>query len=174
MLGTHGTTQTRAKTIQREGQFRPARKAGRAGTGVYFWAYQNDPSLAHLLANMWWEQCSKEGRYKSDPFQACKVIYVTLKTDDHLYFDMGDPFFQELIFKTAQERAINTVNELSQLYDWALNELEIALKIKYLVISANVPKPRVDQMPQFLLMTNFKCYVVRGDFKKVISIDSIV
>jgi len=174
LLGTHGTSRTRAESIQ-FGHFKKPSKVGRAGTGVYFWAYENKIDLALELAKLWWERCLNNDDYVDDKHQECKVICATLNLDQSLFFDASNSYFQEILFQTAKQRNVTSLNGLSRLYDVVISDIEKVLKVKYLVIAANVARPNSTvSTPMISYTPSFKCYVVRDKFDEVIVINTIV
>ncbi|GGX14011.1 hypothetical protein [Undibacterium macrobrachii] len=174
LLGTHGTSKSRADNIQ-QGQFRQPKEAGRAGTGIYFWAYENEIDLALELAKLWWSNCYESGHYDSDQHKDCKVICAGLNVDETAFFDTSILYFQEKLFQTARSRGVRKGYQLCKLYDTIIKEIEIALKSKFLVIAANVSRPKYDDSTPMIAGTpSFKCYVVRDHFNDVIVINTIV
>lgn len=174
LLGTHGTSRTRAESIQQI-NFKIPRNAGRAGTGVYFWSYEEDVDLAYELAKLWWQKCFEDHLYAGDQHQDCKVICATLSLDESLYFDTTNSHFQTKLFQIAKSRNITNVSNFSRLYDVMIRNIESELKVKFLVIAANVSRPKNNvQIPMISQTPSFKCYVVRDKFDDVIVVNTIV
>lgn len=174
LLGTHGTSRTRAESIQL-GQFKRPHKAGRAGTGVYFWSYEDEIDLALELAKLWWKRCFDNGDYVADTHKDCKVVCASLNLDQSLFFDASDSYFQTKLFQTAKSRNVTNQYGLARLYDVVISDIEKALNVKYLVIVANVSRPNSTvSTPMISCTPSFKCYVVRDKLDEVIVINTIV
>lgn len=103
LLGTHGTSRTRAETIVATRCFRPTGDDGHVGSGIYFWAYVNNIRLAKHLAECWWEGYKRRGAYVGDADESCAVVDVTIKDPGAPSFlDATNEVFREALAEMAQ------------------------------------------------------------------------
>ena len=180
--GTHGTSATRAKSIQAQQEFVSGDSLGekpglgkRAGVGVYFWAYHAPHyELAAELAKRWWNFAKTKGWYDGDPDKRCAVLYAILSVKNEEFLDFCHDVLLNRLYVTAQKRGIQEAGEFGALYDMLVAEVEQATRCTIKVISARVPTPHavgyqtVDVVHP--LFGHSHCYVVRADAKSVISL----
>ncbi|MFY1914827.1 hypothetical protein ACOTB6_24950 [Achromobacter xylosoxidans] len=86
---THGTSMTRAEAIMREGRFRSSNE-GQVGPGAYFWAYEEDPFLAHEYGVQWWMFASHHGMYADDEDKSCAVLGVDVEKPEEEFLDLTE------------------------------------------------------------------------------------
>lgn len=153
--GTHGTGETSAIQIQQAG-FR--RSIGRVGTGAYFWAFDNDSTLAHQLARDWAEFKKSQGRVK--PGERVVVIYVAIPTDEAEIFDCDQLWFVEMIEKVAQEKQL-TGRDRNKIVDLILGKME-ARGDTISVLKCSVAFPPDSASVVRYIMGSAKAYVVRA------------
>ena len=180
--GAHGTTATRAKSIEAQQEFVSGDSLGekpglgkRAGIGVYFWAYHPPHyELAAELAKRWWNFAKTKGWYDKDPDKGCAVLYASLSVNAEEFLDFCHDVLLNRLYVTAQKRGIEKPDEFGALYDLLVAEVEQMTRCTIKVISARVPSPHsigynaVDVVHP--LFGHSHCYVVRADAKSVISL----
>jgi hypothetical protein len=142
LKGTHGTSKSRAETILREERFQ-ASDDGLLGAGAYFWAYDNDISLAKRLAHNWWRfACGKYDAYKGDTDPSPAVLAADIQVDPSVYFDANSESFLELLVKTAERKEIeSTKDDFNKLRVVLLKEIETVKGISYKVVKAELDVP---------------------------------
>jgi len=140
--GTHGTSKSRAEAIVKEAKFR-ASADGILGAGAYFWAYENDMSLAKRLAANWWRFAGqKRNAYKGDADPSLAILKADIEVDQKVYFDASSENFIELLIKTAEQKKIlSTKDDFNKLRAVLLMEIEAERGFGYDVVKAMVEVP---------------------------------
>jgi hypothetical protein len=177
LFGTHGTTKAKTRKISKEG-FCPGARSGKAGTGVYFWAYEKSPMVAVDLAHNWWSWASNNGLYRNDTDKRCSIILASLKPNEGEtgFFDCGDTSFQEELYSIAEVQGVTDYRDVASLYDVVLSGLEHELGKEFEVVKLHLPVPR-PQKPDSgkqkllnLLYSSYCSYIVRKNYREVIKI----
>lgn len=142
LKGTHGTSKSRAETIVKEEKFQ-ASADGLLGAGAYFWAYDNDMSLAKRLALNWWRFAGgKNDAYKGDTDPSLAILKADIEVDSNGYFDASSESFLELLIKTAEQKKIlSTKDDFNKLRAVLVKEIETVQGFNYEVVKAEVDVP---------------------------------
>ncbi|MCO7637822.1 hypothetical protein NJI34_13650 [Pseudomonas sp. S 311-6] len=142
LKGTHGTSRSRAEVISSKG-FVATTKECVLMSGVYFWAYDNEISLAKRLAENWWRFSSvKLKSYVEDSDCSLAVLDARIEANENVYFDASAESFLDLLIKTAEARGIeSTKQEFNKLRVLLLTEIEAFKKTTFCVIKAEVEVP---------------------------------
>lgn len=162
LCGTHGTLEVSAIQIQQAG-FRSG--SGRGGTGVYFWAYENEPDFAHSLARDWAEFRHKNG-------EKVVVIYVAIPTDEEEILDCDQPWFAEQIAQIAN-RLGSRPSSWHKIPDLIVKKME-AQGAKVSVLKCSLSFPKHTTSPVRYMMGGAKAYVVRKRHIAACEIISVV
>lgn len=179
LFGTHGTSKARTSNIVKNGfSLQGSNRGGKAGSGVYFWAASNNLSQTAIdLARNWWSWAQDRKWYYHDTDNRCSVICVSLSTTEDSFLDCSDPFFLELLYKTAKKQGFENMDciDIAQLYDLMLSELEVDLGQSFEVIKFNtlVPSSSYSKTKNTLikkLYSSYSAYVVRKKVKEIITI----
>ncbi len=135
--GSHGTTATRAISIQKYG-WRTG--TGRAGTGIYFWK-ECDHFIE--LAVGWYKRELAEKKYKNDNQQECKVIVADFEANDDEVLDLDNRELKNKVYKLAKEKKMSYSNnrEIAKVYNLFITELEGEMKTNFKVITMEVSPP---------------------------------
>jgi hypothetical protein len=177
LYGTHGTCKSRTTSIVKS-KFRPGTRAGKAGTGIYFWAYDGSKDVAIELARNWWAWANDKNWYRAESDRRCSIIVVTLSlSSEELFFDCSDVAFLEELYKTAQVHGLEHERDIASLYDLMLSDLEDDMQQIFQVIKAHVPVPTSSYCDQNSLIkklySHYCTYIVRKDYDEVISIADV-
>jgi hypothetical protein len=137
LKGTHGTTETRAFSIKKNG-FKIS--LGRVGNGVYFWC---DGPYAEKLAEAWWEFCSDSGDYNSDPEKDCAILITSLNISENEYLDLEQKEIKSqlatlAVTKLRRPREHADIHAVRTLF---IRQLETKLRVTFKVIETSVSPP---------------------------------
>lgn len=170
MKGTHGTSQSKANSIQKNGfNISPG---GRRGSGAYFWACSDDPSYAIALAKQWWAYSHKNNKYKNDEDSQCSVILATIEAEEEFILNFEDQFVRDsfVSFSTVYfENVEGTKNEkISKIYDMFIADLEkkVDTRIKLVCVKLQPPNGFKNERLGFLpldITGHPLCYVVKDE-----------
>jgi len=140
--GTHGTSKSRDEAIVKEAKFR-ASADGLLGAGTYFWAYENDMSLARRLAANWWRFAGgKSNAYKGDADPSLAILRADIEVNRKVYFDASSESFIELLIQAAEQKQIqSTKDDFNKLRAVLLREIEAEQGFDYDVVKAMVEVP---------------------------------
>jgi len=144
LKGTHGTSKSRAEAIVDSEEFQ-ASADGQLGAGAYFWAYDEDMSLARRLAANCWRFAGKKcNAYEGDADPSLAILKAHIEVGDNVYFDASSESFLELLIKTAEERKIqSTKNDFNKLRAVLLKEIEEVQGFCFGVVRAEVDVPGI-------------------------------
>lgn len=137
--GTHGTTKSRAEQILESG-FKIS-DSGRAGRGVYFWQYFENPKIATNLAVGWFESQVKRGAYK-EPSPECAVLDSRIFTDEDDSLDCTGEVLERVAIM-LEKISDRTEDDISRAYDYVISKLEDMLGRPILVARAMVSPPKM-------------------------------
>lgn len=187
MKGVHGTCVTFANLIQKKG-FNSS-SLGRAGDGVYFWAYNEDKEsyeYATALARSWWEQRKNTNSYSKCPDKSCSVIYVKLAENNGIFIDLESRDFKinkaiwvsrayERLFKNSSNHRLSVTAANNLYIKWLEQELEHKIDIYYVNMNppslfAHVMPSEIGGWPGCYIVRDNKCIniieIKRGEEKK--------
>lgn len=167
--GTHGTSKTRANAILESNRFK-ASDDGRAGSGVYFWSFQNDALYARRLAENWWRVSAtpKFNSYQGDADKSLAVLKARIEAPTNDYFDANTDGFLSLLIQTAEDRKIESnKNEIDLLRIYLIEEIENERAAQYSVIKLDVDVPGLTKgekapAPYVSWLKRAPCIVVRN------------
>jgi hypothetical protein len=97
--GIHGTCEQAAEQILAHG-FKAADTRARAGSGVYFWAYNSYDTRARMLAQAWWEQKSADREYDHFRRKGFTMLHLDLKVHVREYLDLDTVANQDDLLAT--------------------------------------------------------------------------
>lgn len=141
LMGTHGTSRTRAESIVASQTFNPTNE-GWVTRGVYFWAFESSIGYAEQTAKLWWAFANKNSIYAGDADASCAVLKVKILRPEDGYFDATDQVFIEQFFEIAKEKNVHEDN-LKETLAWYIDQTSQALQKTFSVIKASVPSPPV-------------------------------
>lgn len=145
LRGTHGTSRSKAESIQTERSFKPTNKDGHAGPGIYFWAINgSDDSLARHLACCWWKNYLDSGRYAKDAKKDCAVVHAIFsKPEEPEYYDASTQKFREEVFSLAQSLSMDPkLFDMPAATATVIGRIEKHIGKKILVLKAMVKTPK--------------------------------
>ena len=135
--GSHGTSRTNAKEIQRNG-FKLGN--GRVGKGIYFWAEQ----FKYLeLAEYWWKQEFKKRKYKDQREPYCAILVVQIAIPEEEILDLEDRELKKRISILADKKNIGfrDWDSIGKLYNGFVKLLEKDRKTEYNLLICRVAPP---------------------------------
>lgn len=146
--GAHGTSVSRANSIQKNGF---QKSNGRFGRGVYFWS---ESPYAEYLAKSWWNfQSTTKDLYKYDSNKGCAVIWGLCQLLENEFLDLDNKEIKkrlaELCIKRNLGYSINT-RKLAATIVLFVSMLEKTLGNSFKVIETTVataPKEFVEKYP---------------------------
>lgn len=178
LLGTHGTSRTRAEAIAASKKFSPTGSDGHAGAGIYFWAYETSIDLAKHLAYLWWATYSRQGKYSSDLNEELAILNVSIeKPEDKSYCDATTLAFKEALAKMANSFENKSEFEVGPAIAYLVDKIEEKNSSRILVLKASVQSPSRSKKPSIWVKSfpMSDAYIVRsgGDslIKKIQIID---
>jgi len=160
--GTHGTTISAAQDITLHNSFQKT-KDGYAGSGVYFWRYNNE--YAKDLAVCWYDSRVRKGKFRENEGA---VIYVDIRVKEDEFLDLETPFMKD-IFGTFAMMQLDENDEIREqkgaMYDLFIEQLEKNTGMKYKVFQIRIPPPKRchTYSKLLLLLGDPLCYVVRDE-----------
>lgn len=166
--GTHGTCYEWACQILAEG-FKPS-SMGRAGPGVYFWTYEEDPEMARTLALGWVQAANKRSVYQPVKPSKCSVIYTEFKAPADECLDCDTRTFEESLNRFLQKMATIGDEDLDTAYQTLITNLEQTLEVKYKLIQTRVSLPRGIAFKQKIFIGNPAIHVIRTGHESDISV----
>ena len=137
--GSHGTSETNAINIKKEG-FRL--DIGRVGTAVYFWV-KNQYYIE--LARSWYEfSVAKKRIIEDNP--KCAILLCELEAEEKEVLDLENSDLRSKVLDLALERNIDfrNYNKIAKLFDLFISKLENTLNVKYKIVLAEVGMPPID------------------------------
>ncbi|MDD2468573.1 MAG: hypothetical protein PHI97_31740 [Desulfobulbus sp.] len=158
--GSHGTTKSRADSIQATG-FRM--EGGRRGTGAYFWC---EGAYAEYLAKSWWNFGLTKKIFKDDTDKTCSVISVQLQVQEDEFIDLEDKFLKNEIADLCLKNDLDSSakdEEISGFYDMFLSQLEKKLGKEFKVHESAVNTAGSTYFPKYpeRILGPPHCYIVR-------------
>lgn len=165
--GTHGTTMHRADLIEKEGFGVTA--VGRAGSGVYLWAYIEDSTVAHELAVGWYESQRKAGKYSDESQPKWAVLHAEIDVDDADCLDCNNPRFREALVAWLRKLGRSPTEgysekDLSQAYNALIKRVEVQRARPFSIIQTCVPLPNKMAYKEKIVGADpFVCLVKRDE-----------
>lgn len=167
--GTHGTSQTRAEQILREGfQTSPV---GRVGSGVYLWAYVEDAAVARELAEGWFVSQTNRNVYAGEPDATLSILYAEFDAEDHACIDCDAPEFQEKL--TAYMRKLHgdadTYDEadINVAYNSLISLVEEKRGAECCIVFARVPPPKKMPFKERIFILYPLVYIIRRALESI-------
>ncbi len=160
LQGSHGTTKSRADSIQTSG-FKMG--GGRRGTGAYFWC---EGPFALYLAECWCKFGLAKNIYNDDKDKNCSVISVQLQVQDDEFIDLEDKFLKNEIANLCLKHNLDASTkdeEISGFYDMFLSQLEEKLGKEFKVHESAVNTAGSTHFPKYpeKVLGPPHCYIVR-------------
>ena len=152
LLGTHGTSRSRAEAIVASRQFIPTGEDGHAGAGIYFWSYIGNIKLAKHLATMWWHFYNKKNQYVGDADPSCAVIDVTIcHPGQSAYVDATGEEFREALAELVD--VLDGTQDFSFLKEtgYLFKELEKKSGEPILVAKVLLGMPKTNGIPSIVV-----------------------
>lgn len=178
MKGTHGTSRSKASSIQNDGfNISPG---GRRGSGAYFWGYSNDAEYAIALAKQWWAFADKKNKYEDDEDGRCSVILATIEVEESYILNFEDQVVRDsfIEYGTIYYNGVDgdKFDKISKIYDMFIADLEKEedTRIKLVCVKLQQPNGFNNEKLGFLpldITGHPLCYVVKD--KDCINIDNI-
>lgn len=165
LLGTHGTSRTRAEAIVASKAFLATGDGGHAGPGIYFWAYETNVELAKHLAQLWWATYLRWNKYETDADTTCAVVDVAIRRpESDAYYDATSLAFREALASMAASFGDCEGFEVGPAISYLIDQIEVKSGVKVLVMKASVKSPAHSKKPS-LVARDFpmsEAYVVRS------------
>jgi hypothetical protein len=140
---------------------------GRAGRGVYFWQYRNDPYFAMLLAQGWYEFSLRMNGYKDEKTPECAVICGSFNTNDENVLDCTDGEVLEEIALSLKNLDEVKDSDIHAAYEKVVGDVEKALGRSIILVKANVPPPAKMAFKLKVVLGNPGIFVVREQAEKI-------
>lgn len=158
--GTHGTSHSRALSIH-SGSFHKPTYSGRAGSGVYFWAYDRDPSLAKELAIRWWQKSHDDGEYSCDDCKEHAVIFANIDIEKKDTINLDCLELREMLSRLIKQNRVNSFSDKAKVYEIFLNRIEARRNTPYELIGVFLDPP--GSTPHHWLSKSQPAYIVRSN-----------
>jgi hypothetical protein len=157
LMGTHGTSTTRAKQIVAGGFLQGQ---GRAGVGVYLW---RDCPLAKELAAAWAEQHDRE--FAADAETDPAVVYAKVSVSENEFLDLEEPDLKDMLQTLAVEKGLtkdHTEEQARGLISMFISQYETVSEspVKALQVRLAPPESRHLTCYSIRLFGAPLCYVV--------------
>jgi hypothetical protein len=136
--GTHGTTSAKAEVILQDG-FKLA-AGGRAGHGVYFWQYYENPKIAIQLAKAWYNHQVKRQNYGSDK-SPCAVLDAAFKVAEQDVLDCTGEIAEQAWIMLEKLDENSRDDDIGKVYESLISRIEALRGAPILVAKANVSPP---------------------------------
>ncbi|WP_342049934.1 MULTISPECIES: hypothetical protein [unclassified Cupriavidus] len=136
---------------------------GRAGAGVYFWAYEKNVDLARKLAIGWFTYCTKRGSFSKSKDARCAVLYGQYEADDEEYFDCSGLAFQEVLLEYMKGFPEYSDTDLNLAHGKIFSELEQKSGRQLKIVLTKVAQPPKMSLVEGKAFHGQFCYVVRHD-----------
>lgn len=174
LKGTHGTSRSCASLIEKTG-FQIGGRGGRGGSGVYFWSYRTNDSIAKELAGYWHQDQLNANRYVLDGDKSCAIIFVELTVKDGEYLDLTDDDIKARFVTYSRHvlrhtRGYPRKRALTRVYDLFVKHIEKLMDVSISVVRVNLPPPG-SYTVSIGIVGAPGCYIVKEP--SVISIDRI-
>lgn len=176
LVGTHGTSRTRADNIKRIGF--NASKCGRHGKGTYMWCAEDDPKDAIELAYHFAKTLARQ--YEDDNDPSPKVLKCNIRLNGGIYMDLDGKDYYDM-FKAHLRKNANYLLtakgskyvKASRVVDSFVRHIEEITNNHIKVVRTKTQVPRSyltehlklpHQMPdelRWLDIQSASCYIVR-------------
>lgn len=159
LQGTHGTSASRAKSIETHG-FKKGK--GRLGKGVYFWSFS---PYAEYLAKSWWEFFSSQGRYNADGNKKCAIIWAQFRIKEDEFLDLDDKEIKNSLAELCRKEKIGCSienRELAATIVCFVSKIEEKLGQKFKILESTISTPPKDFVKEYPLsvLGAPSCYVI--------------
>lgn len=157
--GTHGTTVSRALSIEANG-FKTCE--GRLGTGAYFWS---GSPYAEYLAKSWWDFDKYRKKYWKDENKKCAIIWAHFIVEEDRFLDLDDKEIKNSLAELCLRKGIGFSvrdRELAATIMRFVSGIEEKLGIKFKIMESTIstaPKEFVTKYPLSVLGSP-SCYIV--------------
>ena len=151
LLGTHGTSRTRAEAIVSSRTFVHTASDGHSGAGVYFWAYETALGLAAHLARLWWATYFRQQKYATDADPSCAILDVGIECPSgDAYLDATTVEFRETLTQMASSFEDCDGFELDTATAYVVDQIESRTNRPVLVMKALLKSPSRSGLPSFV------------------------
>jgi hypothetical protein len=168
--GTHGTSQYRAQEILRVG-FK-ASVVGRAGTGVYLWAYEGDATIARELAEGWFAAQARRNVFDGERDPEARVLYAEVEADEAACINCDTLVFEETL--TAYLRKLcggndagYSTEDISIAYNAVISSVERKRQVEFCVVHARVVPPDRMKFKEKVVIGNPLVHIVRKALERI-------
>ena len=138
LVGTHGTTRSRADAIVNSRNFKPS-PDGLYSRGVYLWAVHSHTGYARENARLWWTFAAAKGVYKGDANADCAILEAKIEKPAE-YYDAATDEFNEKLYEIAKSKSVSG-DKLKETLIWFVDEIAKELNTNFLVLKVLVPSP---------------------------------
>lgn len=170
--GAHGTCVTNADVIQLENRW-VSTQIGRAGSGIYFWAYNEYRLHARRLAILWWEKSKSAGQYSNVKNSNCAVIYAQFSVSEGALLDCSEAPFEDALIEAIDiateggtKADVLTDDSIHKIYEYLVEGVELSTGCSIEVVKARVAPPKRSYVEKVAL-GHPSCYVVRNACKQI-------
>ncbi|VWB73835.1 hypothetical protein [Burkholderia lata] len=167
--GTHGTSGQRADAIEAKGF--AASAVGKAGSGVYLWAYADDSSTARDLAIGWYKNQLGWRAFADEKDPKWAVLYAEIEAADEECYDCNTLEFREALF--AYLRALDRADvaysddDLCGAYNSLIKRIEAKVQRNFGVVHACVPLPKKMPLKEKVAGSDAFVHIVRQGFDRL-------
>lgn len=163
--GTHGTTMLRAKSIMATGFDFGRLAPGRAGNGVYFWEYFENPLFANEHAVAWYQSQKRRGEYdEKDPKYAVVDASFEVSVDDTI--DCAG-VVQERVGIMLRKLTKRSDDDINVAYESIITKIEGKRGKRFLLAKAHVSAPHKMHFPERQVIPHPSVLVVRDESVKL-------
>ena len=160
--GVHSTCVSLAESILKTGI--RTTPVGRAGAGVYLWAYVNDSTEAKQLAIDWYEDQMRVGAFDQYPKRGRVILYYELELELAEVVNINSTSHHELIRKKAARASSKA--DISRAYDDHLTgisehrRVKLGAPLKLVEATLPVPNSTRDRSSGIPLTVGADAYIV--------------
>jgi len=165
LKGTHATTISSAQDIIKQKFQQTMAKNGYAGSGVYFWRYNE---YAKYLATCWYDYRVRRGDVKANEGA---IIYVNIHVKENEFLDFETPLMKDIFGAFAMKLIKNDDDDVKirklkgGIYDLFIETLEkkTGTTCKAFQVRISPPKKCQTYSKIQLFLGDPLCYVVRDE-----------
>jgi hypothetical protein len=173
LLGTHGTSKSRAEKIIASQKFDSSLE-GYAGPGIYFWAYEKDVSYAKEVAQLWWQfVLDKQKTYEKDKDKSCSILNAKINVlNKEEYLDIATQYYKEQILSVLRAQNCTEKSEVGRIIASIVEKHEISLSTKISILKAAVTTPPPTNKNKSIIQivyTMSDCYIIRHERNNLLS-----
>jgi len=168
--GTHGTSVQRADGIETNG-FDPT-LVGKAGSGVYLWAYAGDVSTARELALGWYGNQQIRGVFAGETEPKWAILYAEIDVAADDCCDCNTLEFRELLVAWLRglgrrEDEPYSDDDLCKAYNALIGRIEAKVEHEFCVVHACVPFPKKMAFKERVAVNDAFIHLVRRKYDRL-------